>query len=89
MTSAQKMLRLLTVISDKNHLPVHTERIELKADKSGFWRVYFATPGGASKDELAAVQLLAEEHSAYANGFSDGRAVTAVTIVDYDAASSK
>lgn len=84
MSNLEKQLAVLTAIHIANAIPTGTNRLEFKAVKSGHFRLYIAVPGKASPDEVAALELIAEQHELYCSAFPHPKAATAVTFIDPD-----
>lgn len=75
---------MLNAIDKAQALPKGTNRIELKAVKSGHYRLYLAVPAKATPDEVTALETLAEQHSLYCSPFPHPASATAVTFIDPD-----
>lgn len=84
MDNMEKTLKLLGSVATKTNLLAYADRIELKRQRSGHYRLYVACIANTPNDGAAGTDEVGTAHGFSANPYKKGGYLTSVSFADND-----
>lgn len=84
MKSLEKMLKLMGDLNANDLLTHATDRMEVKRQRSGHFRLYMHFGDGVKPDTMTQVEILLEGRAITANAFKKAGSIQHITFVDDD-----
>lgn len=84
MTNLEKVTALLNDLHTNHDILTRTERLELKLNRTGHWRLFAAMITGTEARHADGVDAIAEAHRYTANPYRRGQALGSISFADQD-----
>lgn len=84
MNTMDKHLALMGALGEKTTLLQTCKRVNIEQKYPPYFRTFVAVQRDMTKDELRAIEDIAEQHTLNANAFRAGTTISAITFTDMD-----